>query len=576
MITGDRQVVRRLRRRVRAAVKADPALRRERRRVGRRRLTRPLSIALLRWLVPFVVASAAVSSPQPAAVLPYLVLWTLALTLLRAGQCADLFHSGASLWIFSFLPARDEAVFRHQVTLLARTAVWLAVDWLALGVVLAARTGTPAGWVAAPVFALAQYLTALAVAWGLARWRPQLPFGTIGGLFAGGTWLLLQFGNAFGARFTTPLLGTLSLATPGGWLATAQADAVAGGWWGWLLVLTLGTASAVCLWRALHAGERDFRVGALLDETESANEPSFAAEEDAAIQAADAAGRAPFSPDLFAAPGSSETPHAGDDGAWRERIDDALTTAPGLALFRRGWLEAGVTRLLSPRQRVLVDFLQPQGARWGRIWLFAFVFALAAPLLRAAGQTGEWLVWFPVVALIAALLPPAMGGWTGLQGVISSNGIVGIHAFLPIGFGELSGTLLRVSALGTIAALPILWIAIQFGFAPTPLSALQTFGLVVRAAVVAFALMPVWTILSISKSTNDTSGRWFFTLAVLFVLSIAVLVAITVGVALFVAEAVWAALALSAILLGTSASLLGLYGWAWGRGKFDLIAPPPR
>lgn len=572
MIRPDRQVVRRLRRRVRAAIDASPALRRERRRV-RRRWTQNLPLAALRAFVPLAILGGVSNAAKPQDALPFLAGWTLAVTLFRVGQLVGALNRGPVTMIFYALPVGNEAVFRHQVAVVARGGLWLALDWLAFGVFAASLTGRVADWIAAPVFALAQASTALVVACGLALWRPRFPFAALGYWLIVGLWILLQVGKGSTAPVIRTILHGILTTTPGGWLASAQGDALAGGWAGWLIAAALAGASAFTLRYLYRVQCAAFSLERLFGYDNAALGRAGDSDDlDAADPALDAGDA--LEPGRVASPARAAAPTEADLAACRAKIDELLTAAPGLAHHSRGWLEARITRLLSVRQRMMLDFLQPRGPRWGREWLTAFVLIAIAGALRAVGYTDDWVAALPLVALVFFALPTFGGIWVGMQGARSMSGQIGVHAFLPLGFFELAGTMLTVNVLRCIAAAPLVLIAVRHGFTSVPLPWTDAVSLTLRGLAAVVAAMPFWTLLAFSQTSNDTSARRWFTLSLILVLCMAVFGGGALGIALFVAEGAGAQLACATLLLALSYGVVLLYGWAWGRGIFDLIAKP--
>jgi hypothetical protein len=586
MIVPDRTFVRQLRRTTRALVKANPALRRERRRV-QQRWTRRITVPGLRWLLPLLIAAAVAGASRPEDSIPFLTIWTLSVTLFRAGQLVGAFDRGPVLWIFYTLPVGHTAVFRHQVSIVYRAAVWLGFDWLAFGIVAAIHYGQPMAWIAAPVFAIVQALTALAVAWVLASWRPKFPFGLVGTYIAAGMYIFLQLarGGASSASIAGPMLHAFTVATPGGWLASAQADVLAGGWGGWIVALALGCAAGGLVWermaraRAMFSLERIMAYEDSPPPTKHESEASESDEDDLAAAQTDeelAAARDGAEIDRARSREREVQVTAAVVDACRARVDDVLNQAPGLAHFHRGWLEGRVTRLLSPRQRVLLDFLQPRGPRWGRQWVTAFTLIAVAYGLHVAGYRDNWIATLPAIALAFFALPMFGGLWLGLQPIRSSNGQIGVHAFLPLGFFELAGTMLAINALRSIIALPLVILAVRNGFTPSPLPWPETFGLVARVLTIVLALLPIWTVFAFSKTTNDSSSRWWFRIFFVTAMLVCFIGGMSLGIASFLAEGAGARIACCAMILAMNYGLLAIYGWAWGRRVFDVIGKSVR
>ncbi|HVU34909.1 MAG TPA: hypothetical protein VHE61_15860 [Opitutaceae bacterium] len=574
MIRPDQRLVRRWRGRIRTAVAASPRLRKERRR-AKRRWTQDLTAhQFLRAFAPLLFLSGALSTPAGGdALVPAVAWWTLALTLIRATDTANALMSSPALWVFYHLPVENGAVFRNQIERVSRTTAWLVLDWIGFAMVAAGQHGTASAWLAAPFFAVGQAVMALSVAVLLARWRPRFAYGAIGVVMVVLLFVLLELtkNNAIGPASAGELFNAVIWVTPAGWLGLAYQRALLGEPSGWVIGLLLVAGAVVGLRAALRRMQRDFRLETVMQYGQPDEVlPSSAG---AAIDEADSADDEPV--DSIAAP-PRPTPAAvvSLDGL-RRSLDDALTAPPGLALFNRGWLESLVTRLLSVRQRMLVDFLQPRGPSWGRAWLITAGLIALAGLLHAAGLDLQWIVWLPVVGLVFFALPVFGGDWAGLKPVASSGGQMGAYAFLPVGFFQIVGTVCYINLLRSVLAFPLLVVAARYGYTVAPMPWPQALGVGGRLFVIILTVMPVWTVLAISKTTNDSSARWWFSAFVIGVIAIGLLAGISVGVVLFFVESPGALVACIGGMLAAVYGFVALYGYIWGRAVFDLIGKLP-
>jgi hypothetical protein len=225
VIAPDAKVVRHLRSRVRVVVKASPALRRERKRTRASWRHRQYTWGALRFLIPVVIAIVVLSGDAPERVSGMLVFWSALIVMHRAAQLATLLHAPESLWVFYHLPVTNEAALRHQTHLALRSSLWIGVDWLVFGVALAIRAPSVALWCAAPVFAFAQWATALALAATLVRWRPRLPYPLFATVLYVLFFLVLRtLDVAAVTGYSGALLRALERGTPAGWLASAFAQ----------------------------------------------------------------------------------------------------------------------------------------------------------------------------------------------------------------------------------------------------------------------------------------------------------------------------------------------------------------
>ena len=573
MISPDSQFVRRLRHRVRAVVKASPSLRRERKRAKPSWRHRAYRWQALRFLVPSIVLVMALTNATPERVGAMLVLWSAMIAINRAAQLSELLHGPRSLWAFYHLPTTNDNVFRHQTGLVMRSSLWLGVDWLAFGVAVAIRTSSVTVWFAAPLFVFAQWSVALALAATLVRWRPRLPFSL------GTTVLYLVFFITLRtldtptavAGYAGQLLHAFEWATPAGWLFHGFTRVMLGNALAWCLPLGLGTAACALLrwhWSALRLRfslERIFNYDSIspIDPTQPRWVPEDAAPEDYPLRDDE-----PLPP--------AEPPAPVDLPALIAVLNHTLDQPAGLALFHRGAIERVATRLLTLRQRTLVDFLQPQGFGWTRGWLIALALITTARLLLTLGMPGGWptAVAFGGVGLFA--LPLFGGTWLGFNAQDSFHVRIGLNSFAPIGFWEITRLLLAVAALRCLAALPLLVLAVRFGIEPSPLPWGESFGWAIRGLVAVLTVQPLWVIGAFSKNSNDSSARGWFTALLMLALLGGVMLVGAAGVALFAVDGVLPAIVASAVLLIYTYGALLLYGWAYNRGIFDLVAVPRR
>jgi hypothetical protein len=561
MLSADRSAVRRLRQRVRAAVKASPALRRQRRAVPTA-WRRQRAWSVLRWVVPLGVFAAAATGFPVERLVALGVLWTLCVTFWRAAQVAAVGNPDA-LWIPYHWPVENAVVFDYHRTGWLRSAGWLAFDWLALGAGFAVRGLGAEWWALAPLLAWSQGAVALAVALWAVRRAPRVPFG------GGATlcWMLLivcsQLYENHGAYavFVGPLLAALRWLTPGGWLATAMSAAAGGAVWGWFVLVALGLAATLAIRPGLAALRDNFSLEAIFGYDDQDNPlPAFATD-------AGPAGDEPAEP-AFVPPADPV-----DVAALRARTAAVLTEPAALAVFSRGPFEQVLVRLLSQRQRVLLDYLRPSALlSWGRGWCFALAAVVAARLLLVAGFDEWWGVLTAALGLGLLALPLFGGTWRGFDGVQIFGARVGVQSFLPVGFWEIARVRLAVCGLRTLAAWPLLVLAIRYGVVAPMISWEIALDYSLRLSALVLAVQPVWVVAAFSQTTNDTSSRWWVTLLIGLGLLGTVFGALILGVLTVAMDNfAGAATGCAALLCLTHAGLVA-YGWAMRRGWFDLVA----
>jgi hypothetical protein len=571
-------------------VQRTPALRRARRRVPSRWRTRALPVVLRAGLSFVVAVTASTLGPQGPAALAW---WALVVTWFRAGQIAALLGTPALLAPFFLWPVSNRAVFRHQAGIAARAWGWLALDWflpLAVGAVVVGDAGA---WLAALLFAAAQGVASLALAGWLAYAWPRLPYQPLSWVGGGLLFLAVQWGRVAGQPVEL-LLGGLQrvvLLTPAGWITQALTAAQRGEALGWLLGVVLLAAAGAALRAVYAAAARRFALEVVFDYgVEAAPEPRESASEPAPRDAVPAQPADPVAVERIAADApEEETDEAENDFAGatataapavpvdpaqvRRALEQVLERPAGLALFQRGFAERWITRALPPRWRVALDFLQPQGFAWARGWLIALGVLLATVALRAGGYWAEWLAWPVTLAVIFLGLPTFGGRWNGFLPAFSLVHVVPLHAFVPLGFWRMAAAILAVNAVRCVLALPLLVIAARFGYSADALPWAEAWAVGWRVLLLALALQPVWVWGFFSKGSNDSSARWWFSALIIVAAAIGAVGGITLGIALFFIGPL-AALAGGVGLIALTLGALAAYGWAWGRGIFDLMGKP--
>lgn len=576
MIAPDAKLVRRLRQRVRTAVSSNPRLRRDHRRAPRRWLRENLAPVLVGLAAPSLIILGS-TGPHFQWIGLLLVAWTCFTAFVPFTHAVNGLglnggpRAQGSMSVFYVLPVTNEAVFDHQWRGIYSGPFLVVVDWLAYGLFNAWRDGSAAAWCSAPVFALAQWLCALALGANLARasqttgWVRRLQALVLGVMLLGpfGIFISVPLHSPASAK---PILAFLHRVTPAGWLLDAHANAAGGHAIGW----AVGFVAIVAGWQWLQLGRRQLRHHFTLERIfgyEPTAEPApgrrrgTRAEEDA------------NEPETNPLTVPDVTPPV-DQVALRAKLTEALDAPPGLALFQRGWVESVVTRALTTRQRVLVDFLQPQGLRTADGWKFALVALAAAQLLRLAGLDPAYIVMLTTIALTGLTLHLIGVNWSGFADAPAFQAGIGFSAFFPVGFWETARTVLTVCSTRSLAALPLLLLATRLGFTAVPVPWGQTVGLALRGLVLILALQPVALAGSLSKNTNDTSTRWWLTLLLVVGLPSGLLVAGGLGLGMFAAERPGVELLCAGGLLALTLGPMALYGWAWDRGVFDLMAKP--
>jgi hypothetical protein len=559
VIAPDRRLVKRWRRRVRALVKTNPALARQRK--GVRRWNRPMDATTLRWMVPLVAGAIAASQTIPPPILFGLgLLWTMSVVFNRAQQWA-IAHSPEALWFHYQHPVTNAAVFAHQRGLLLRSSWWLAADWLVGLSAWAVAAGSPTLGLLAPVVAATQWAAALAVALWLVRRWPRVPY--VWGVWA--CWMALIFGAQAGGTMFTSVLTFLEKACPAGWVIWGMRVAIAGNFAGWAVIVAVGAAAAWLIQHALAAACRDFSMERIFDYQPDADTAVLpAAPPEAGL-------------DEIVMPGTpaSRRPDA-NPVLVRQRLTAALHERPGAYLRSRTWLDRGLAGLLSRRSLVLADFFQPNSLLpWGLGWYIALGGLALALGLQLAGVSPIVAGGLSVFSLLFAL--PVLGGnWPGFSSVPFYQVQIGMNSCLPIGYWETLRLMLGTNAVRIVAASPLLLVAVRHGFASQPLGFAECVDYTMRLILALFAAQPVFILSCFSKTSNDTSSRWWFTLFLWGALLLGAAILIGCGIALFLLPQPGLAFLAGLGAVVYTHLVLIAYGWAYRCGVFDLVNTAPK
>jgi hypothetical protein len=565
-LAPDRDVVRGWRRQVRATIAASATLRADCRRAPRRRHYGVL-IGPLRWLVSGALAAATGMGVPAETAGGLLVAWATIVTLHLTGRFQAGAQNRATLWPYYVLPTNEDDLFAQQFRERMHRALWLAGDFLVFGFIVALQApATALGWIAVPLFAAAQGALALALGATLAATFPRVPFATLTWLAAWLCWMagiFLKDGTSVGAALAQRGWQLLTQASPAGWtmngfLSTAIDHRPLSA----TVALMALSALAVLPWARR-------RLRTQLDLTLLFAEPPASAainggEERPAVRES-------------AEPGKEHTQPAIPAAAVASALRRELDAAPGGWLRARGAWERQGARLLSPRQRVLVDFFRPHGVLpWRRGWLAALgVIALAWAWLTLGGSASVAVVG-SVGALAVGALPVLGGIWSGFSPVANFQVHIGLNSFHPIGFGEAAGLMLRLNALRTLLAMPLVLLAARYGLSASPAPWIEAGGWTCTVTLLVLALQPCWAILAHSKNTNDARAHWWLTALIVVVMLGAAFGGILSIVALGGTGGGWSAARGALGLLAYTHAALAGYGWCYHRTLFDTAAVPRR
>jgi hypothetical protein len=255
-----------------------------------------------------------------------------------------------------------------------------------------------------------------------------------------------------------------------------------------------------------------------------------------------------------------------------ERIADRQFLS-GVNWNLRGGLERLVARMLSPRERVITEFLVAQDPGWTRSLKWSFwVWLVVSAVVLIFGNYGT-MVFFGAYVLGAATLPLFGGEWRGMRQTAAGGMYIPGYSLYPIAFNEMAKIFLKVNLVRIVAASPFI---LTFGAIGAfklghPWMGGALVGLKLLATIA--CLQPLLILFPISSTTNDTSRMMALWLLV-FVPMILVLGAAAVTV--FLSDSGIGVLTGLVALFLFSGLVFVLYRKAYRSGKFDLLNPRSR
>jgi hypothetical protein len=186
------------------------------------------------------------------------------------------------------------------------------------------------------------------------------------------------------------------------------------------------------------------------------------------------------------------------------------------------------------------------------------------------GQLGGTVVFFAAYVLATASMPLFGGDWRGMRQVASAGVYIPAYSLYPISFNAIARILLKVNVIRIGAALPLI---VSFGaLSAYRLESDPVAGALLAAKLLAIllCLQPLFVLVPISSTTNDTSRLpvlwWIFLFAPIL------LAIFGAAAAVFLSRTGLGTFASYAVLGALSTALFLLYRRAYRRGRFDLLS----
>lgn len=545
---------RRLKRQVRAEVRASTALRQEYKHAhrGRRwwniRLTpSPNVYRLIFWLVALNFLGRNVMSVE--LILVFIWLWAMAAALWRTAQLQSTLYFAPELNLFNHLPISDSDIFQVLWRKFLRNSIWPVIDFTVLYGALAYRLG--AGWqspLAGLLFGGLQGIFNVGIAasllsLGLRRWLPMsalmLYIAAIGVMF---------FGNSLPG-----LVGGLNHAAywipPAGWihyaLGLSFSQSVASDW---VPCLIAGVVLA-----GYPIGRQRLHRRYLLNEGSFAQAFRLTATgEAAALRLKEYGAQFAQAPQDVSA--SVQT------GAFLDRLD----------WRKAGFVEQVVSRFLNPREKTIAEFLTAARPGWTKS-LRTMVLAGIALLIMAKVFSMQFFSGFGFMIFIVVFL--TMGGgnqaWRGFGPSTPVGFPPPLYSFYPLSFAEIHRTIMKIMLVRYLLFLPLLAGTAYLFMHSLRLNSHEAMKYGIKVILVGLAAQPLLAIMPFSAASNDSDRFCFAIPALLY----AMLILGCGGGFIFVDAP------LASILLGSIGVLLcwggvRLYQRRFDQNKFDLLPTP--
>jgi hypothetical protein len=534
----------------RSELKRSPELRKEfkRQRKPRNsafvRLARQSALPLIWMVLFFRIISQQTNLELPAAVIS---LWAAGSALAWAHRWFQQFYASEDLVVLSHLPLSDAQIFSFQTRRYLTGAGWTFWEMLLAYGALALLT-PPNGPPIYAFFAAAvlQSVLVIALAMHFAARFYMLTLGLIGGLLRMTALLLLIFGVQ-DFEFARFLVQGSQWFFPTGWvnymLIQGQADRAT-------LGLLIPIFAIIYLARySLNQLRNVYSLEGVEIVASSRSGPA----------GAQALNEEELNEGSFSRPGPTEI----------EEHIAARSFLEGVNWENAGWLERLIGRFLSGGERIIAEFLVAQNPGWtGSLQRSFWVWLTACVVVAFLGQLGGTVVFFSAYVLATASLPLFGGDWRGMRQIASAGVYLPAYSLYPISFNAVAKILLKVNIIRIAAAIPLV---ISFGtLSAYKLEIDPVAGAVfsVKLLTIFICLQPLFVLLPISSTTNDTARLHIIWWVLLFAGLLGIFGA---AAGVFISRSAAGVLASYATLGALSTTLFLLYRRAYRRGKFDLF-----
>jgi len=554
---------------VRRMIRVSPELKRECRaaRTLRRHYSiTPLAAALIALAPGYLVWTMQDETSHPETALAFISLWGFALMIFRAQAVLSCLFASSDLRTLILLPISESTVFRWEFQRFLRGSLVHLLHFAAGFSVLAWLLDFSAlKWTVVPLLALLTWAVMISMATLCAARLPWLPYRLLVNGF-----VVLIFAFIVGRTYIGPVLlevvdrhaSSLNLLLPTGWPVSLFELLLPNSHWAYLVLLIPIAAVIMTFNGSLRRLAGGYRY------------------QERAI---------PPASDLVP---HTETPTPISQDRDPERpfrlgptaIEEVIRSRQFLMPFpwqNAGWLENLLWRWLSDREKVLADFVFPNGLRISASWKTIFrnlgvalLLALVADLVSPAAKF--WLLAIGLFITICHVLAVFLATGRAFQVTISSGIGIPMYAGLGIGLRELSVFLVKCSTVQLPFVFPfailcstmVVWqtgMPLQFGF---------WFGLKIGVLLLAGRFLTLT--FGISGGTNDTARIRFRSAGLIISMAFFMLAFLGLCAASLFIPDQRIALPLLALTVAEAYATFRLYGWFYNGNRFDLMRLPQR
>ncbi|MBA4147975.1 MAG: hypothetical protein H0X66_07640 [Verrucomicrobia bacterium] len=551
---------RELRRRVRSEIKRSPELKRESKRIQRRYSMPPM---VLFWFFGTMLVLSGMDSLWKEgglqAQLVCVTLLSLFLVFWMASHLMNTLYSSPALEAFFHLPILDADVFERQWMLFVRKSSGFMFAFLIMFGSVGFSNGYDLwGWLGLLFLIIGQWWVCLITAVWMCTRFPRLPYGAV--VVSGGLGLFVimithEFLSPAVIGFVLKLADTPYWIIPPGWLTLVIESFHSKNY-----LIALGAFGLVAAFSySVRFALLRLRQGFCLAEPTEATDSSNEYDDEVPLRAAAGPGYAVGPTEIL------------DDIRQRTFLtDDAPDELP--------WFERLLMRGFNARQRMIARFAMDEtawSARWRGAAILVSVLVIATIFVRESSWRPSIILYFVGTYILGArflsLTNPLGRAFT--PSFFSGTNVPWYSGF-PLSYHELSQIIIKLNCIRLLAFAPLVFV---YGIAT---AVLYNYGwhqgaeITAKALCLLFVAQPAIAVFFFSSGTNDTSRSGY--LSMLGVLGFAFAVIVFLGLAgasLFLENDGYAALC----ILAAGVISLGFhrtYGWAFNRGRFDLMQLP--